>query len=139
MEARLTHPIYGTQIFLNDLLYSLVYCCVPTDPQPDISTDQEPATRGQSAGIVVGISIAIFMMSFSAGVLLATLIMFCCRVRGRGKNSEQPHLTSSEDPQPTPVYDEVGAGKLEVKENVAYGPVDKLELKQNPSYGPVRH
>ena len=110
---------------------------MPTDPQPDISTDQEPATRGQSAGIVVGISIAISMVSFSAGVLLATLIMFCCRVRGRGKNSEQPHLTPSEDPQPTPVYDEVGAGKLEVKENVAYGPVETLEMKQNPSYGPV--
>ena len=42
--------------------------------------------------------------------------------------------------QPAPVYDEVGAGKLELKENIAYGPVDKLlEMKQNPSYGPVRH
>ena len=113
----------------------------PANPEPDISTDQEPATRGLSVGIVVGISIAIFMVSFSAGVLLATLIMFCCRVRGRGKNSEQPHLTltPSEDLQPTPMYDEVGAGKLELKENVSYGPVDTPEMKRNPSYGPVGH
>ena len=69
---------------------------------------------------------------------MAALITYC-HVRGGGKSSEQPHLTPSEDTQPTPVYDEVGAGKLEVKENVAYGPVDKLEMKQNPSYGPVRH
>ena len=117
---------------------------MPTDPQPansepDISTGQEPATPGLSAGTVVGISIAIFMVSFSAGVLLATLIIFCCRVRGRGKNSGQPHLTHSENPQPTPVYDEVGASKLELKENVSYGPVDTLEMKRNPSYGPVQH
>ena len=44
-----------------------------------------------------------------------------------------------EGPQPVPLYDEVGAGKLEVKENVAYGPVETLEMKQNPSYAPVRH
>ena len=47
----------------------------------------------------------------------------------RKENSEQPHLTPSEDPQPTPVYDEVVAGNLELKENVAYGPVDTPEMK----------
>ena len=57
----------------------------------------------------------------------------------RKENSEQPHLTPSEDPQPTPVYDEVGAGKLELKENVSYGPVDTPEMKRNPSYGPMGH
>ena len=77
-------------------------------------------------------------MSFSAGALLALLVTYCC-VRGRGRSSGQPHLPSSEGTQPVPLYDEVGTGKLEVKENVAYGPVDALEMKQNPSYGPVRH
>ena len=110
----------------------------PTNPEPDISTGQEPATAGLSAGIVVGISITIFLMSFSAGVLLAALTTYCC-MRSTVKSSGKPHLTPSEDPQPAPVYDEVGAGKLEVKENVAYGPVDTLEMKQNPSYGPVGH
>ena len=110
----------------------------PTNPEPDISTDPEPATAGLSAGAAVGISITIFLVSFSAGALLATLITYCCCVR-RGKSSGQPHLPRLEGAQPAPLYDEVGAGKLEMKENVAYGPVDTREMKQNPSYGPVGH
>ena len=106
---------------------------VPTDPVP------EPVTCGLGAGAVVGISIAIFLLSFSAGAMLAALLIYCCCVRGREKSTGQPHSTPSEGPQPVPVYDEVVAGKLEMKENVAYGPVDALEMKQNPSYGPVGH
>ena len=108
----------------------------PTNPEPDISTDPEPVTAGLTADTVVALSIAVFLVSFSAGVLLATLIIFCC-VRRRKKSSGQPHLPPSEHTQPVPVYDEVGAGKLELKENLAYGPVDALEMKRNPSYGPV--
>ena len=110
----------------------------PTNPEPDISTGQEPATAGLTAGTVFALSIAIFLVSFSAGVLLATLIIFCC-VRKRGKSSGEQHLPPSEDPQPAPVYDEVGAGGLKMKENAAYGPVNTLEMKRNPSYGPVGH
>ena len=108
---------------------------IPTHPQP---ADPEPATAGLTADTVVGVSITIFLVSFSAGAMLATLIIFCC-VRRRRKSNGQPHLTPSEDPQPAPVYDEVVADKLELKENVAYGPVDALEMKRNPSYGPVGH
>ena len=93
-----------------------------------------------SVGAAVAISVVLSsLVSFSVGVLLATFLAYCCCVRRRGKSSGQPHLTSSEDLQPAPLYDEVVAGKLEVKENVAYGPVDTLEMKQNPSYGPVGH
>ena len=141
-----TETLHLISIFPN-LVYYHVCLHTPTDPQPtnpepDISTGQEPATAVLSAGTVVGISITIFLVSFSAGVLLAALITYCCCMRGRGKrgkSSGQPHLSSSEGAQPAPVYDEVVAGKLEVKENVAYGPVEKLEMKENPSYGPVRH
>ena len=93
-----------------------------------------------SVGATVAISIILSsLVSFSVGAMLAALMTYCCCVRGRGKSSEQPHLFSSEGSQPAPVYDEVVAGKLELKENVAYGPVDTLEMKQNPSYGPVGH
>ena len=93
-----------------------------------------------SVGTAVAISVVISsLVSFSAGALLAALLTYCCCVRRRGKSSGQPYLPPSEDPQPAPVYDEVVAGQLEVKENVAYGPVETLEMKQNPSYGPVRH
>ena len=93
--------------------------CVPTDTA---TTNPELATAGLTAGTIVGISVSIFLVSFCAGALLAALITYCC-VRRRKKNSGQPHPSSSEGPQPAPVYDEVGAGKLELKENVAYGPV----------------
>ena len=93
-----------------------------------------------SVGAAVAISVVVSsLVSFSVGALLAALITYCCCVRKRGKSSGQSQVSSSEGPQPAPVYDEVVAGKLEVKQNVAYGPVETLELKQNPSYGPVRH
>ena len=111
-----------------------------TDPQPATTGSvPEPATAGLSPGAVVGVSITIFVVSFSAGALLATLITYCCCVRKKGKSSGHRHTTPSEGPQPAPVYDEVGTDKLKMKENFAYGPVDTLEMKQNPSYGPVRH
>ena len=92
-----------------------------------------------SVGAAVAISVVVSsLVSFSVGALLAALITCCC-VRRRGKSSGQPHPSSSEGPQHAPLYDEVVAGKLEVKQNVAYGPVETLEMKQNPSYGPVRH
>ena len=92
-----------------------------------------------SVGAAVAISVVLSsLVSFSAGALLATLLTYCCCVR-REKSSGQLHPSPSEGPQPAPLYNEVVAGKLELKENVAYGPVDKLEMKQNPSYGPVRH
>ena len=89
-----------------------------------------------SAGTVVGISITILLVSFSAGVLLTAIITYCCWVRS-GKSSWQPHISPSEGP----MCDEVGqdqdqyawdkgesriwdgAGKLEMKEEVMYVPV----------------
>ena len=89
-----------------------------------------------SVGATVAISVVLSsLVSFSVGALLAALLTYCC-VRRRKKSSGQPHFPPSDDTQPSPVYDEVVAGKLEMKENVAYGPV---EMKQNPSYGPVGH
>ena len=89
-----------------------------------------------SVGAIVAVSVVLSsLVSFCAGAVLAALITYCC-VRRR-KSSGQPYLSPSEDP--SPVYDEVVPRKLELKENVAYGPVDTLDMKQNPSYGPVGH
>ena len=120
-----------TQVFTN-LVYDYVCLHTSTHP-PSVDSDPPPATGGLSAGTIVGISIIIFLVSFSAGVLLAALITYCCCVKRREKSSGQPQVSSSE----APVYDEVVAGELELKENVAYGPVETLEMEQNPSYGPV--
>ena len=93
-----------------------------------------------SAGSIVGISISIFLVSFSAGALLAALITYCC-VRRRGKSSGQPHLSPSEGAQTVPVYDEVRTGpvnELDLEQNPSYEVGrGKMEMKHNPSYGPV--
>ena len=113
--------------------------CILAYIDPECEPEPQSDTCGLSAGIVVGISITIFLMSFSAGAMLAALVTYCC-VRERGESSGQHHLSPTEDPQCiTPVYDEVGAGKLELKENVAYGPVETMKIEKNPSYVPVRH
>ena len=101
--------------------------------------DSQPVSACLNAGTIVGISITIFLVSFSTGALLAALITYCCCVRRRRKSSGQSHPSPLESPHPAPLYDEVVVGKLEVKENVAYGPVETLEMKRNLSYGPVRH
>jgi len=82
-------------------------------------------TAGLGAGGVVGVSITIFLLSFAVGALLAA---FICGLRWRGKTSRQPHISPSEVPQPGPVY--------EVVEEQA---VDMLEMKKNIAYGPVSH
>ena len=88
-------------------------------PAEPISTDPRLATTTNclSAGIIVGISIIIFLLSFSAGVLLTALITYCCCVReiGESSSSGQAHLSPSESPMET------------------------LEIKDNPSYSDVRH
>ena len=89
---------------------------------------------GLSAGAVVGISITIFLVSFSAGAMLATLIIYCCG-RGKRKKSHQQEHSSSESPQPAPVYAEVVPSRVEMKENPSYE--FRLTMKNNPSYGHV--
>jgi len=82
-------------------------------------------TVGLGAGAVVGVSITIFLLSFTVGTLLAA---FICGLRWRGKTSRKPHTSPSEGPQSSPVY-----------EVVEEQPVDILELKKNIAYGPVSH
>ena len=104
------------------------------------SVGPDPDDGCLSAGAVVGISAPTFLVSFSAGVLLTTLVTYCY-VMKRGKNRKQPHLSSLEGAQTVPVYDEVRAGpvnELDLKQNPSYEVgTGKMEMKQNPSYGPV--
>lgn len=82
------------------------------------------SSGGLSVGTAVAISVILFsIVSFSAGVLLATLITYYC-IRCREKSNGETYLSSSEPPQPAPVYDEVEPGLVvEMKECVAYAPV----------------
>ena len=102
----------------------------------------ESVYSGLSAGAVGGVSTAIFLVSFSAGTVLAVLITHCFVRRKKKKSThEQTDHSSLEASQPAPVYAEVvRTTKMEMKENPSYVvTVGKLEMKKNPSYGPVGH
>ena len=73
------------------------------------------------------------LVSSSTGVLLAALLTYC--VSRRKKSSRKSHSTLSGGPQPAPVYEEVKAVSLEMKENLSYEV--GTEVKKNAAYGPV--
>ena len=90
----------------------------------DLDLECEVATGGLNAGAVLSISIAIFLVALSTGILLATFITYCC-TRRRGKSSGKPQLPSSEAQKPVLVYTDREAESrpvvmLEMKENIAY-------------------
>ena len=87
-------------------------------------------------GIVFGSTIL-----FIIGVLAGALLFYCI---GRHwcqsfKAEESPHRFQ----QAGLLYEDVratsGEGKIELKENAAYGPVQTIELKANEAYGHVQH
>ena len=95
------------------------------------------ASDGSSSiGAFVGIPIAISLVSFLTGALLVVLITCCC-VRRRKKSSGQlqPSYIQPEQLQPSYIQSELSHvySEVEIKR------VDTLELKENVAYGPVRH
>ena len=92
----------------------------------DLSLEGEVASGGLNAGLLLSISISIFLVALSIGILLATFITYCC-MRRRGKSSGKPH--PSEGQKPVLVCnDHEGHSRpvvmLEMKENIAYSHVE---------------
>ena len=58
-------------------------------------------------------------------------------------HSPEPESFSQQQQQAGPVYEQVlatsGEGSMELRENVAYRPVQRIELRENVAYGPVQH
>ena len=77
-----------------------------------------------STGAAVGVPIAISLVSFLTGALLVVLVTCCC-VRRKKKSSGQLEVSYI---QPSAIYSEV-----EPKQ------IDTMEMKENVAYGPVRH
>ena len=82
-------------------------------------------------------------MAFIAGALCGALLTVCISRWNKKGRSSKPAPNTQEQPQAAVVYEEVDtqSKKIELKENVAYGPVKeelKLELKENVAYGPLK-
>ena len=80
------------------------------------------ANTGLSTAEAVGIAIALSsVVSFSAGLLVALVIAYCYNRRLKGQYS--PRDTQ----HPAPMYEDVSIAvskDIELKENVAYGPIN---------------
>ena len=84
-------------------------------------------------------SLVVFIAVTVCGALLTVCISRWNKKRRRSK----PVPNTQEQQQTVAVYEEVDTlnQKVELKENVAYGPVKedlKIELKENVAYGPVK-
>ena len=84
-------------------------------------------SAGLSVGAAVGIAVVLtFLVAFSAGLSVAFAIAYCYIRRQKGQYSpgdSQPPAPQ----QPAPMYEElvthVQPGSMEMKANVAYGPI----------------
>ena len=83
------------------------------------------------------------LVTFVTGTVCGILISVCISRWNKKGRSSKPAPNTQEQQQAAVVYEEVDTQnkKIELKENVAYGPVKQdqtFELKENVAYGPVR-
>ena len=83
------------------------------------------------------------LVAFVAGTVCGVLLSVCISRWNKKRRSSKPAPNTEEQQQTVAVYEEVDiqSKKIELKENVAYGPVkqsQKIELKENVAYGPVK-
>ena len=76
-----------------------------------------------SSGAVISITVVVtFVAAFTLGNITGALVLYCitCTVRRKGSYS-----TNQEPQPPVPEYEQVslGQGNIELRENVAYGPL----------------
>ena len=96
-------------------------CCEPTfSSYVYVGSDESNAL---SSGAVISIAVvATFVVAFTLGNITGALILYCiiCTVKRKGSYS-----TKQEPQPPAPEYEQVSLepGKIELRENVAYGPM----------------
>ena len=114
----------------------------PTTPSTDIA--QTTLSTGTTVGIAVGITGTIILL---VGALAAVLVYHCI---SKHRSQLKSASTSYQQQQTDPEYEEVqtdpkyevpvtSGAEIELRENVAYEPVQIIELRENMAYGPVEH
>ena len=87
-------------------------------------------------GIGVGSTIALIVGVLAGALLFYFITKHWCQ-------SSKPETSPHQQQQAGPLYEDVratsGYRKIDLKENVAYGPVQTIELKANEAYGHVHH
>ena len=81
------------------------------------------------------------VVAFIVGVLLAGVLLFYCISKAQSR-CFKPETSSNQQQQAGPEYEDIQAisrEKIELRENMAYGPVQRIELSENVAYEPVQH
>ena len=92
-------------------------------------------STGVAMGLVVVITVTITLV---VGVLAGALFHHCI-IKYRSHISKAKS-SSYQQQQAGPEYEEVPVDKrIELRENVAYGPAQSIELRVNEAYGHVQH
>ena len=93
----------------------------------------------------VAIKAVVFLLvAFIIGALCGALLAVCISRWNKKRFSSKPTPNTQEQQQTVAVYEEMDtlqSQKIELKENLAYGPVkqdQKFEVKDNVAYGPVK-
>ena len=115
------------QLFLLSALGFMSADIVQTTCSTCPSVEVVAAVAGTIA-LVVGV-----LAGFIAGVLVYH------RISNYRSQSCKPEPYSHQQQQAAPIYEQVSAEKFELRENVAYRPVQSIELETNEAYGHVQH
>ena len=90
----------------------------------------------------IGVAVAITVVAaFIVCVLLAGVLLFYCISKPQSRCSES-ETSSNQQQQADLEYEEIQAisrEKIELRENMAYGPAQRIELSENVAYEPVQH
>ena len=119
-----------------------VYLCFHTNLSSSILTLFPDKSLSTAATAAIA-AIVCLLVAFIAGALCGALVTVCINRWNKKGRSSKPVPNTQEQQQAAVVYEEVDtqSKKIELKENVAYGPVKQdqtFELKENVAYGPVK-
>ena len=118
------------QLACMPLALSLVsFSHVSDNAQNTISID---ATIGVAVGVTTALAVGV----------LAGIFLYHCISKHQSQSSK-PETSTHQLQQAGPEYEDVSATrverKIELRENVAYGPAQRIELQQNEAYQHVQH
>ena len=118
--------------------YLLMLHCYPQS----ILTPTADKSLSTSATVAIT-AVLCLLVAFIAGTVCGVLLTVCISRWNKKGHSSKPAPNTQEQQQAAAVYEGVDtlSKKIELKENVAYGPVKEdqtFELKENVAYGPVK-
>ena len=86
----------------------------------------------------MGISVITGTITLVVGVLTGVLLHHCI-IKYRSQSSKAVSSSHQQQQETGPEYEEVSIDKkIELRENVAYGPAKSIELRVNQAYGHVQ-